>query len=64
MAYRVQMSETARRSFRALDGTMQGRVAAAVNALADNSRPPGVKRMRGKSPDGRCICRGRFLLAL
>ncbi len=51
MRYRVEMAETARRDFRALEHAMQGRVAAAVNALADTPRPPGCKRMRGKSPD-------------
>lgn len=51
MTYRVEWSPAAWREFQALDGGIQRRLAAAVDGLAQNPRPPGAKRMHGRAAD-------------
>ena len=51
MAHRVEFTPAAQRELRALDGEIHRRVAAAIDDLADDPRPPGVKQMHGKAPD-------------
>ncbi|MBN1770786.1 MAG: type II toxin-antitoxin system RelE/ParE family toxin [Deltaproteobacteria bacterium] len=51
MPYRVEWSPQAWREFQVLDGVIQRRLAAAVDGLAQNPRPPGAKRMHGRASD-------------
>jgi mRNA interferase RelE/StbE len=51
VAYRVEWSPAAHRAFLALDGPIQRQVALAVDALAADPRPAGVKRMHGRAPE-------------
>jgi mRNA interferase RelE/StbE len=48
VAYQVQLTSRALRDLRALDRTVQRRIAAAVNALAQDPRPPGVEKLTGE----------------
>jgi len=45
--YRVTWKPRARKAFLSLDKPVQRRIAAAVDALAADPRPPGVKALRG-----------------
>lgn len=46
MAYRIQYSPTATRQLRKLARDVQKRLKTDIEALRDNSRPPGCKRYR------------------
>jgi mRNA interferase RelE/StbE len=47
MGYKITWSNQARRHFSGLDKSGQKRIAAAVNKLAENPRPPGLKTVIG-----------------
>ena len=49
MAYRVEFTPAARRDFEALPREAQARIRPRIDALADNPRPAGSKRIRGYS---------------
>jgi len=46
--YTVRTRGTAGREYERLDGPTQRRILAALEALADDPRPPGVKLLAGK----------------
>lgn len=46
--YRVELNEQARRELAALPKDAQARIRAKVQALADDPRPPGSKKMEGE----------------
>jgi mRNA interferase RelE/StbE len=50
MAYKVEFAASAVREFRALERTMQRRIAVRIDQLAENLLPPDVKKLSGK-PD-------------
>lgn len=45
MAYTIQFTPGARRAFRRFDAPIQRRIGAAIDALAVNPRPSGVKKL-------------------
>lgn len=45
--YRVEIDKRAHKDLAALDKPVRLRVMDAINALADNPRPPGIKAMKG-----------------
>lgn len=45
MAYTVSLTRSAARDIRALDETVRKRVARAIDALADDPRPDGAKKL-------------------
>jgi len=47
MTYRVVISETADRQLSRLERRIQERIRDRIDALADNPRPPGVKKLKG-----------------
>ena len=47
MAYRVEVLKTAAEELAALPKADQRRIAARIDALRDNPRPPGVKMLAG-----------------
>lgn len=47
MIYRVVTSETAERQFNRLDRQIQERIRDHIESLAENPRPPGVKKLKG-----------------
>ena len=49
-AYTVTVRPKARRALRQLDGTARKAVAEAIDALADDPRPPGVLALQGHRP--------------
>ncbi len=49
MAYRVELTNAARRELVNLEADIRQRVAAAIGALADNPRPPGSVKLEGKN---------------
>ncbi len=49
MTYRVEMLRSAQRQIAAIDRQDQPRVISAIRALADNPRPPGSKKLTGRS---------------
>jgi mRNA interferase RelE/StbE len=48
LAYQVTFSPRANREFRGLPRAAQVRVAPRIEALADEPRPPGVKKLSGE----------------
>jgi mRNA interferase RelE/StbE len=48
MPYRVELAPAAQRDLRRLPREFQERLAAPIQALADNPRPPGVRKIRGE----------------
>jgi mRNA interferase RelE/StbE len=48
VAYEVVIQESASKALRKLDEQVRRRVAAAVDALADDPRPPGIKAVAGE----------------
>jgi mRNA interferase RelE/StbE len=48
VAYRVVIQESASKALRKLDEQIRRRVAVAVDALADDPRPPGIKAVAGE----------------
>jgi mRNA interferase RelE/StbE len=49
-AYRVALRPRARRSLASLDAPVRKAVAQAIDGLADDPRPPGVKPLQGHRP--------------
>lgn len=47
MAYSIQFTPAARRQFTRLDPSVQQRIGAAIDGLAENPRPPGAKKLKG-----------------
>lgn len=47
MPYQVELSNRALRDLKGLDKPIQKRVAAAIDALASDPRPPGCQKMEG-----------------
>jgi mRNA interferase RelE/StbE len=47
MPYRIEWRPQARKAFLALDESVRKRVGAAVDKLADDPRPAGVKALKG-----------------
>ena len=48
MAYRVEFTPRAARDFKALDGSVRGRIARRIDTLADNPYPQGIKKIEGE----------------
>ena len=48
MAYAIQILPAAQRQLAKLDPPARAQIAAAIEALAGNPRPPGVKKLSGK----------------
>ena len=48
MAYRVEFTPRAERDFKALDGSIRGRIKRRIDALAENPYPPGIKKIEGE----------------
>jgi mRNA interferase RelE/StbE len=48
-SYSVQLAPSAKRDLAALDKPVQRRVAARIDALAENPRPAGVTKLRGEA---------------
>ena len=46
--YRVELTPQAQRDLRGLPREIQARLAMPIQALAENPRPPGVRKLRGK----------------
>jgi len=47
MAYKIVLQKRASKAFLALDGPVRSRVGAAIDALANDPRPPGSKALVG-----------------
>ena len=45
MPYQIDIAKSAARDFKRLDGTVKRRVQVAIDALKENPRPPGVKKL-------------------
>ena len=45
--YRIELSRGAEKSLMALPGEVRARVASRIDALADDPRPPGAKKLSG-----------------
>ena len=48
MPYRVELAPAAQRDLQRLPREIQARLAAAIQALSDEPRPPGVRKLRGE----------------
>jgi mRNA interferase RelE/StbE len=48
LAYRVELSPRAQRDIKALDGSIQRRIARRIDLLADNPYPQGIKKIEGE----------------
>jgi len=48
MPYRIEFRPSARREFNRLASNIQVRLQPHIDALAENPRPPGCKKMKGK----------------
>ncbi len=48
MPYRVELSPTAQRDLRRLPQEVRARLATPIQALAENPRPLGVRKLRGE----------------
>ena len=48
MPYRVEMAPAAQRDLRRLPREIQARLATPIQALAENPRPTGVRKLRGE----------------
>ncbi|MGH7929114.1 MAG: type II toxin-antitoxin system RelE family toxin [Candidatus Binatia bacterium] len=73
MAYRIAFTPRAQRDFKALDGSVRGRIARRIDSLAENPYPQGIKKIededelyRMRVGDYRILyqVKGRVLLAL
>jgi mRNA interferase RelE/StbE len=51
MSYSVDIAPPARRDLKRISGETLRRIEAAIDGLADNPRPPGVKKLAGDSED-------------
>ena len=48
MAYRIEFTPKAQRDFKALDGSVRGRIARRIDSLAENPYPPGIRKVEGE----------------
>ena len=48
MAYRVEFTPRAERDFKALDGSVRGRIKQRIDSLAENPHPAGIKKIEGE----------------
>jgi mRNA interferase RelE/StbE len=48
LAYRIEFAPRADRQFKALDRSLQARLARRINSLAENPRPQGIKKLAGE----------------
>jgi mRNA interferase RelE/StbE len=48
VAYRIDIQDGASKALRKLDKPVRERIAAAIDALASNPRPPGIKAIVGQ----------------
>ena len=48
MAYRIEFAPKAQRDFRALDGSVRGRIARRIDSLAENPFPSVIKKLAGE----------------
>lgn len=48
MAYRIDFTPKAQRDFKALDGSIRGRIARRIDSLAENPLPSGIKKIEGE----------------
>lgn len=48
MPYRVELAPAAQRELRRLRHEVQARLGEPIQALADNPRPPGVRKVKGE----------------
>ncbi len=48
MAYRIELTPRAQRDFKALDGSVRGRIKQRIESLAANPYPQGIKKIEGE----------------
>lgn len=48
MAYRIEFAPKAQRDFKALDGSVRGRIARRIDSLAENPFSSGIKKLEGE----------------
>jgi mRNA interferase RelE/StbE len=48
LAYRIEFTSRAQRDFKALDGSVRGRIARRIDSLANNPYPSGIKKLEGE----------------
>jgi len=48
LAYRIEFTPKAQRDFKALDGSIRGRIARRIDSLAENPFPSGIKKIEGE----------------
>jgi len=48
LAYRVELTPRAQRDFKALDGSVRGRIKQRIESLAENPYPQGIKKIEGE----------------
>jgi len=58
MKYTIVFDRSANKSFQALDRPLQLRLLEHIEALADNPRPSGVKKLRGFMSTGGFVSAG------
>ena len=56
MAYRVELKESASKALAKLPKKERQRVQAKIDALVENPRPPGVKKLEGEGRQYRIRC--------
>lgn len=59
MSYTIEFSRKAERQFRDLPKSIQVKLTPKINALADNPRPRGAKKLEGEN-ELYCICVGDY----
>ncbi|MBI3660078.1 type II toxin-antitoxin system RelE/ParE family toxin [Candidatus Acetothermia bacterium] len=53
MSYQIKLSLHAQRQLNRYHGKSYARLQSAIDALADNPRPPGCRKMKGRSSEWR-----------
>jgi mRNA interferase RelE/StbE len=48
LAYRIELSPRAQRDFKALDGSLRGRIKRRIDSLAENPYPSGITKIEGE----------------
>jgi mRNA interferase RelE/StbE len=48
LAYRIELTPRAQRDFKALDGSVRGRIKQRIDSLAENPYPQGIKKLEGE----------------
>lgn len=48
MVYRIELAPRAQREFKALDGSVRGRIKRRIDSLAENPYPSGIKKIEGE----------------